>query len=89
MEILRLGTRIPPLLDMTPTDSLHPCPSPLFAIPDPPANFTGRADELNELLTDFANGVTISEPRRAMEFYEQYLTIAREIGDQRSETNAC
>ena len=36
---------------------------PLFTIPDPPANFTGRAHELDELLTGFAqsaSGATIS-----------------------------
>jgi tetratricopeptide (TPR) repeat protein len=42
------------------TTDPRPCPSPLFTIPDPPANFTGRADELDELLTNFTNGAAIS-----------------------------
>ncbi len=30
----------------------------------------------------------LGEPRRAIEYYEQHLAIAREIGDRRGEGNA-
>jgi tetratricopeptide (TPR) repeat protein len=56
-------------------------------IPPPPQDFTGRDDELKELMSKFDRGATGRRPQ-GHRVYEQALVIDREIGDRRGEGNA-